>query len=89
LDEIRKKGSEKGPKKGYPGFQVPFSSLFGSLYPFHAVWVLLWFLKGHIAPQVYNKDSGYFFLDFIGYSVTFICQTRKRAQKRTSKGYCE
>jgi hypothetical protein len=60
-----KKGSEKGPKKGYcehPGFQLPFSSLFGSLfgslYPFHAVWVCLWFLKGHIAPQVFKKDSG-------------------------------
>jgi hypothetical protein len=58
------KGSEKGPKKGYcehPGFQLPFSSLFGSLYPFHAVWVLLWSLKGHIAPQVFKKDSGEFF----------------------------
>jgi hypothetical protein len=55
-----KKGSEKGPKKGYcerSGFQLPFlalfHTLFGSLYPFHAVWVLLWFLKGHIAPQVF------------------------------------
>jgi hypothetical protein len=56
-----KKGSEKLPKKGYseqPGFQLPFSSLFGSLYPFLAVWVLLWFPKGHIAPQVFKKDSG-------------------------------
>jgi hypothetical protein len=55
-----KKGSEKGPKKAYcerSGFQLPFSALFrtlfGSLYPFHAVWVLLWFLKGHIAPQMF------------------------------------
>jgi hypothetical protein len=55
-----KKGSEKGPKKGYcerSGFQLPFSALFhtffGSLYRFHAVWVLLWLLEGHIAPQVF------------------------------------
>jgi hypothetical protein len=63
-----KKESEKGLKKGYcehPGFQLLFwslfGSLFGSLYPFHAVWVLPWFLKGHIAPQVFKKDSGDFF----------------------------
>jgi hypothetical protein len=62
--EERKKESEKRPKKGHcehPGFQLPFSSLFGSAYRFHAVWVLLWFFKGHIAPQAFKKDSGEFF----------------------------
>jgi hypothetical protein len=69
LDEIRKKkASEKGPKKGYcerwvsASFFGPFSYLFfGSLYPFHAVWVLLWFLKGYIAPHRFKKDWGEFF----------------------------
>jgi hypothetical protein len=63
-----KKGSEKGPKKGYcerSGFQLPFSSLFRSLFAslsrLHAVWVLLLFLKGHIAPQMLKKDWGEFF----------------------------
>jgi hypothetical protein len=60
----KKKGTKKGPKKGYcerSGFQLPFSALFqtlfGSLYLFHTVWVLLCFLKGHIAPQMFKRTG--------------------------------
>jgi tryptophan-rich sensory protein len=83
-----KKEAEKGRKKATVNAPV-FSSLIGSHYIFHAVWVLLWFLKGHIAPQVFKKDSGELFW-IIGHSVTFICQTsKKRAKKGRQKGYSE
>jgi hypothetical protein len=44
----KKKGTKKGAKRGYceiPGLKLPFSTLFDSLFPFHAPWVLLLFLK--------------------------------------------
>jgi hypothetical protein len=59
-----KKGRQKGPKKGHCerfGFQLHFSALFRSLSLFHAVWVLLSFLKGRIVPQMFKKDWGEIF----------------------------
>jgi hypothetical protein len=60
----KKKGAKKGTKKGRcetPPLGLPLSTLFGALFasfsPFHAVWVLLLFLKGHIPPpQMCKKD---------------------------------
>jgi hypothetical protein len=64
----KKKGAKKGAKKGYcehPGPGLPFSTLFrthfASFSLFHAVWVLLSFLNGHVPPQMFKKDWGDFF----------------------------
>jgi hypothetical protein len=79
-------------KKGYcePGLGLPFPTLFGALFasfsPFHAVWVLLLFLKGHIPPQMCKKDWGNFFLDFILHSVPLSAKHEKRVQKGVQKG---
>jgi hypothetical protein len=60
----KEKGAKKGRKKANVNAPVfsPFSSLFGSLYPFHAVWVLLWFSKGQIAPQVFKRLGEFFWI---------------------------
>jgi hypothetical protein len=62
------KWKKKGTKKGgceTPPLGLPFSTLFGALFAsfslFHAVWVLLFFLKGHVPSQMCKKDWGVFF----------------------------
>jgi hypothetical protein len=95
-----KKRKRKRTKKGYcerSGFQLRFFALFhssfGSLHPFHAVWVFLWFVKGQIAPQVFKKDWGEFseFYSSLGYIYLQNMKkgAKKGAKKDAKEGYGE
>jgi hypothetical protein len=77
----KRKEAKKGQKKATVNVPV-FSSLFGSLHPFRAA--PMGSSRSHSTSRV-QKGLGWIFLDFIAHSVTFICETWKRAQKRTSK----
>jgi hypothetical protein len=79
--------------KGYcerSGFQLAaFRTPFGSLSPFHAVWVLLSFLKGRIAPQMLKKDWGEIFWTLWPTWLHYLPNMKKGAKKCEKKGYCE
>jgi hypothetical protein len=57
------------------------SSLFGSLSPFHAVWVLPSLLKGGILK--WSKRTG---VNLSGFYCSLVALS---AKKGTKKGYCE
>jgi hypothetical protein len=72
----KKKEATKGRKKVILNVQVfsslfpPFRSFFGSLFPFHGLWVLLLFLEGHIALQMFKASR----VNFSRFYHPIICQ---------------
>jgi hypothetical protein len=89
----KKKGAKKDTKKGRcerPGLGHPFPTLFGTLFtsfsPFHAVWVLLLFLKGHIPPQMCKKDGCDFFWILKLTQLHYLSRMQKGHKKGCKKG---